>query len=143
MKQEHKNKVSDEEILEKYKEGKTLHQTAAELKMTVVTIWRRAKKLNIKWSDIKRPNPTKIPLNDILEGKHPEYQTFKLKIRLIDEGIKENRCDICGIEDWNGKPLNMQLDHINGDSSNHTLSNLRMICPNCHSQTETYCGKNK
>lgn len=36
----------------------------------------------------------------------------------------------------------MQLDHIDGDSHNHKLENLRMICPNCHTQTETYCGKN-
>ena len=143
MKQEHKNKITDEEILQKYNEGKTLHQASAELKMSVVTIWRRAKKLNISWSDIKRESNSKIPLEDILEGKYPEYQTFKLKNRLIQSGVKENRCEICGIKDWNGKPLNMQLDHIDGIPSNHTLSNLRMVCPNCHSQTDTWCGKGK
>lgn len=143
MKQEHKNKVSDEVILEKYNEGKTLHKTAAELKMSVVTVWRRAKKLNINWSNIKRPSNAKIPLVDILNGKHPEYQTFKLKVRLINEGFKENICNICGITEWNNKPINMQLDHIDGVSSNHVLSNLQLICPNCHSQTDTWCGKNK
>jgi Zn finger protein HypA/HybF involved in hydrogenase expression len=76
-----------------------------------------------------------------LDGLHPYYQTFKLKNRLIKEGIKENACDICSIREWNGNSINMQLDHIDGDPHNHKLNNLRMICPNCHSQTLTYCGK--
>lgn len=111
--------------------------------MSVVSLWRRAKKLNIQWSDIKRANPNKIDLKDILEGKHPSYQTFKLRNRLISEGIKTNKCEVCGISIWNDKEISMQLDHIDGDSHNHILDNLRMICPNCHSQTDTYCGKNK
>lgn len=44
---------------------------------------------------------------------------------------------------WNGKPLMLQLDHIDGNHQNHVISNLRFICPNCHSQTETFSGKNK
>ena len=111
--------------------------------MSVVSLWRRAKKLNIQWSDIKRSSPNKIELVEILEGKHPSYQTFKLRNRLISEGIKVNKCEICGISDWNDKEISTQLDHIDGNSHNHLLDNLRMICPNCHSQTETYCGKNK
>jgi len=66
-----------------------------------------------------------------------------VKKRLIKEGLKENKCDICGITEWNNKELSMQLDHIDGDSHNHKFDNLRMVCPNCHSQTHTYCGKNK
>ena len=56
---------------------------------------------------------------------------------------QNNSCACCGIEtQWNGKPLTFHLDHINGDRSNNTRENLRLICPNCHSQTETYCSKN-
>ncbi len=143
MKQNHKNKVPDDLILECFYSNKTLHQTSAELSMSVVSLWRRSKKLNISWSTIKRPSTNKIDLKDILEGKYPSYQTFKLRNRLISEGIKTNKCEICDISEWNGKVLNMQLDHIDGDSHNHLLSNLRLICPNCHSQTDTYCGKNK
>lgn len=106
--------------------------------MTVVSLWRRAKKLNIKWSDKKRPAHNKITLQDILDGKKPEYQTFKLKNRLISERIKENKCEVCGIFEWNNRPLIMQLDHIDGNSHNHLLENLRLICPNCHAQSETY-----
>jgi 5-methylcytosine-specific restriction endonuclease McrA len=137
--------VSDEQIKEAYEKYETLHIASSELGMTIVSLWRRAKKIGLAWKDknYRSVQPTKIPTIEILEGKHPYYQTLKLKKRLIKEGIKENKCDICGITEWNGKLISMQLDHINGDSHNHKLENLRMICPNCHSQTETYCGKNK
>jgi Zn finger protein HypA/HybF involved in hydrogenase expression len=86
--------------------------------------------------------PPKIDLQEILEGKHPHFQTFKLKNRLLKEKIIENKCYVCKIEEWNGKKLNMELDHIDGNRTNHKLQNLRMLCPNCHSQTDTYRAKN-
>jgi hypothetical protein len=66
MKQNHKNKVPDSLILDCFNSNKTLHETSAELSMSVVSLWRRAKKLNIQWSDIKRTNPNKIDLKDPL-----------------------------------------------------------------------------
>ena len=142
MKKNHKFKPSDQDIIDFYKSGLTLHESSVQLKISHVSLWRRAKKIGIKWSDIKRKPSNKISLDEILSGKRPEYQTFKLKNRLIGEGIKEDICEICNISEWNNKKLNMQLDHIDGNPHNHILSNLRLICPNCHSQTETYCGKN-
>jgi 5-methylcytosine-specific restriction endonuclease McrA len=137
--------VSNEQIKEAYEKYETLHMASAELGMTTVSLWRRAKKIGLAWRDknYRSVTPQKIPTNEILEGKHPYYQTLKLKKRLIKEGIKENKCEICGITEWNSKTISMQLDHIDGNSHNHKLDNLRMTCPNCHSQTETYCGKNK
>jgi len=137
-------KITDEEIKLAYEKYDTLHKASAELKMTTVSLWRRAKKLNLAWKDKNfKPEKPKIPTNEIIEGKHPYYQTLKLKKRLLKEGLKENKCDICGITEWNNKGLSMQLDHIDGDSHNHKFDNLRMVCPNCHSQTHTYFGKNK
>ena len=59
--------------------------------------------------------------------------------RLIREGIKTNKCEICGINEWMNKPIVIQLDHINGDNIDNRVENLRLLCPNCHSQTETFC----
>lgn len=138
-----RSKISDDQIIDAHKKGMTLHEVAAVYSITPVSMWRRSRKIGIKFSNQKdyiRWNS--IDLNEILEGKHPSYQTYKLKKRLIKEKIKSNSCEICGISEWNGAELNIQLDHIDGDPHNHCLDNLRMICPNCHSQTLTYCGKN-
>ena len=67
-------------------------------------------------------------------------QTVKLKDRLIKEGLKENKCEICGISEWQGKKLVCQLHHKDGNNKNNNLENLQMLCPNCHSQTENFCG---
>ena len=135
--------IKDEDIISCYNEGLSLTETAVKLKATTVTIWRKAKALNLAWKDLSKPTGLKIELSEILEGKHPEYQTFKLHRRLLKEGIKEHKCEVCGNTVWNGKEIPLQLDHIDGNPHNHILSNLRMICPNCHAQTDTYCGKNK
>ncbi len=58
--------------------------------------------------------------------------------------IKERgaQCEVCGITDWMGKPIKFELDHVDGNADNNSPENLRLICPNCHSQTETYKGAN-
>lgn len=83
----------------------------------------------------------KFDLNDILAGKHPQYPTSKLSKRLVSSGLKKYECESCGISEWNGKPIALELNHIDGNSGNHVLKNLELICPNCHSQTETYRSK--
>jgi hypothetical protein len=92
---------------------------------------------------LKKEGNGKFFLDDILNGKHPKYKTNWLKHRLFDAKLKENKCEECGINEWNGKPIVCELDHVNGNPEDHRLENLRVLCPNCHSQTPTYCGKNK
>lgn len=51
-------------------------------------------------------------------------------------------CNSCGLEDWLGEKIPLELEHKDGTSTNHKLSNLELLCPNCHAQTSTYRGKN-
>jgi hypothetical protein len=66
-----------------------------------------------------------------------------LKQRLLAEGLKENRCECCGIQSWLGEPLSMALHHINGDGLDNRLENLALLCPNCHAQTPNFSGRNR
>ena len=72
-----------------------------------------------------------------------EISSFRLKKRLLKEGILERKCSCCGLTEWLGKPIPIELDHINGDNANNSLTNLRLLCPNCHALTDTYRGKNQ
>jgi hypothetical protein len=90
----------------------------------------------------KKTNGHFIPLDDIIvKCKHPQYSTNKLKHRLYKSGLKYNICECCGVCEWQGKKLVCELDHIDGDRTNHNLKNLRILCPNCHSQTDTFRNK--
>jgi hypothetical protein len=66
-----------------------------------------------------------------------------LKRRLLAAGLKENRCERCGIDAWLGEPLSMALHHINGDGLDNRLENLALLCPNCHAQTPNFSGRNR
>lgn len=85
----------------------------------------------------------KRPIQEYLK-KNISCSSHHLRKRLIKEGLKENKCELCGSKPlWNDMKLVMHLDHINGDKTDNRIENLRLLCPNCHSQTSTYCGKNK
>ena len=64
-----------------------------------------------------------------------------LKKVLISQ--RGNKCECCSVSSWNNKPLTLQMDHIDGNSDNNLPNNFRLLCPNCHSQTETYSGRNR
>lgn len=91
----------------------------------------------------KRKSSIIIPLQEILEGLHPQYQTHKLRLRLIECGIFDHKCYQCLNVQWEGQPIPLQLEHKDGNCQNHILSNLTLLCPNCHALTETFAGKNK
>lgn len=83
-----------------------------------------------------------IPMDKYFLNEVP-IRSHALKLKLIKKGIKEAKCEICSIVKWNNKQVPLELDHINGNHFDNTLNNLRIICPNCHAQTENYSGKNR
>lgn len=89
---------------------------------------------------VKNPKPA-VPIEDLLV-ENSEASSNRLKTRLLKLGILENICSKCGqLPEWCGEPLTLQLDHINGISSDNRIENLRILCPHCHTQTETWGGK--
>ena len=82
--------------------------------------------------------------NEEVFVENSAYARHLIKRRLIKQKLIEYKCCECGNEGvWMGKPLSLQLDHKNGIANDNRLQNLRFICANCHSQTDTWCGKNK
>ena len=108
---------------------------------------RRIKELNCSTEHFKTTKVSsnvKYTLEEILIENSNYHNISCLKNRLIKENKLEYKCAICGTEgDWLGQKLSLQLDHINGINNDHRLENLRFLCPNCHSVTDTYAGKNK
>jgi hypothetical protein len=82
-----------------------------------------------------------VPLASVLV-EHSRYQRSQLKQRLYETGLKQRRCEMCGQgEEWNGRPMSLILDHINGVADDNRLENLRVVCPNCAATLDTHCGR--
>ena len=85
---------------------------------------------------------TRYTLDEILIENSTYLNIARLKKRILDEGRLPYVCAFCGNKgEWQNQPLTLQLDHINGNHTDHRIENLRFLCPNCHSQTETYAGR--
>ena len=87
-----------------------------------------------------RTRPQATPIEQLLTAG-ARRNRGNIKNRLLAAGLKHNRCEHCGIEDWRGRPLSMALHHVNGDGRDNRLENLQLLCPNCHSQTENFAGR--
>jgi hypothetical protein len=81
-------------------------------------------------------------LGDILVHRKLE-NTWRLRNRLLDEGLKEHCCERCGRGEWLGESIPLELHHRDGDRTNNTLSNIELVCPNCHALTDNYRGSKK
>jgi 5-methylcytosine-specific restriction endonuclease McrA len=86
--------------------------------------------------------PRLEPLEDVLAAGRPRSRQH-VKARLLSAGVKIQQCDTCGLSDWLGAPISLELHHINGDGFDNRLQNLQLLCPNCHSQTDTWGARNR
>lgn len=82
------------------------------------------------------------PEEILVENKKNRINAHLLRRGLIESGI-EYQCSICSIKEWMKTELTLQVDHIDGDWTNNNIDNLRFLCPNCHSQTDTYGYKKR
>ena len=89
-----------------------------------------------------QPRPRLEPLEDVLASGRRRNRSH-VKVRLLEAGLKELRCEACGLTEWQSRPISFELHHINGDGYDNRLENLELLCPNCHSQTDTWGGRNK
>jgi len=91
------------------------------------------------WNKGKSLEPRRS-LEQYLNNEAP-IQSNKLRNRLLKQEVFPHQCSLCKRKKWFNLPIPLELDHINGDNKNNNLSNLRLLCPNCHAQTATFRGR--
>ena len=92
---------------------------------------------------LKTGKSTRKQMLEEICTKNSTYDNKELKKRLVTENVFEYKCSICNVTSWQGQPISLQLDHMNGDNTDQRLDNLRFLCPNCHSQTSTWGNKKR
>lgn len=151
-------KYSDEQLAEAVRSSTSIRQVLRKIELVeaggnYATVKRQINLLGIDTSHFTGMGhlkgkthdwANKTPTSEILVEKSTfGGATSKLKARLIREGFFESKCYACKNTSWMGKPIPIELEHINGNRFDNRIENLTILCPNCHAQTTTYRGKNK
>lgn len=148
-----RSRISDEELIEAWRTSWSLRQVLISLNLAprggnYKVLKNRALKLGLTEDDFIRrthepaKEATKLLVLNPLEDEKGVTDSKILMRRLIDLGIFPEACCNCGITEYGGMPAPLELEHIDGNHFNNNLNNLTILCINCHSQTETYVGKN-
>ena len=115
----------------------TIHTKIKLLKLNTSHFTGKGWNVGKKYRSIKK----KTELAKVLVQNSEWVNTFHLKKRLLKENIKEYRCECCKRSEWMGKPIPLELHHVNGIKNDLRLKNLQLLCPNCHSFTDNYRGR--
>lgn len=152
-----KRRWTDEQFIQAVKESLSYAEVIRKLGLKVAgsnydTVKRKIKELNLDtshmtgkvWNVGERFKPIRKakPLSEVLVVNSTWVNTNNLRKRLLKEGLKEYKCECCGCNEWMGRPISLELHHINGIKSDLRLENLQLLCPNCHAFTDNYRGKN-
>jgi hypothetical protein len=138
--------IDEKLIISKVNDFKSFVDLAKSVGYSRTTVKNVLVKNNIKFDHFNEFTTKESSLIYIftLQKEGESFGNSKLKNIMIKYGFAENKCSECGIPNiYNGIPLTIQLHHIDGNRYNNKLDNLKMLCPNCHSQTHTFCGGNK
>lgn len=141
------DKSFEEKFISICNESESMSRAAIKLEMNYKTLCFHAKRLKCFKTNQSGKGMKKIvkerviSLSEIFEGK-ANYQSHKLKKRLLKENIKKHQCEKCNLETWLNQPIPLELHHIDGNRYNNSLENLSLLCPNCHALTDNYRAKN-
>lgn len=148
------SEISDSNFIDAVKNNQCIRDVVGALGYSrasgsmAIKVKERINKLNIDTSHFvgrksKQASPPRYSMEEILVENSKYGNIGRLKKRLVRNGLLEYKCTKCGNTGfWNNKPLVLQLEHKNGIHNDHRLENLEFLCPNCHSQTDTYSGRN-
>lgn len=149
-------KLTDEEFIDLVKSSLNTSEVLFKLGYTTKgnswgysQVKQRMVDLNLSGKDFRGKavaaaiNDSKKINKDKLFCKGSKHARNILRKTIIQENLIPYKCAICGITEWQGKTLSLELDHINGENNDNRLENLRFLCPNCHSQTTTYGSRNQ
>jgi predicted HNH restriction endonuclease len=142
------NYLNDEELMEEIKkvckDSKSMREAFDKLERNINfnTFNKYAKKIGVFIVYDKSERPKRIDLKDILNNKC-SCDSGTLRKKLFKAKLKDEKCEKCGISEWRGMKISLELHHKDGNTRNNNLSNLIILCPNCHAQTDNYRAKRK
>jgi len=136
--------INEEHFIKVINEEPTAARACKRLGMKFTTFKRYAEKLGVYKTNIGKKGVESLLPEDILikiQKSNKKIRGQRIKQVLFLLGIKEEKCERCGLKFWNGQPLSLELHHKDGNPYNNSLENFEILCPNCHSQTENFRGR--
>lgn len=134
------------EILQWIEENQSKAYMARQLNCNPKTVDSLLKRWGIEYSGNKsgrgfHKEKGRTTLEEYL-ATSTDIQSNKVRIKLLQDGYKEHRCECCNLTEWMGRPIPLELHHKDGNRHNNTIENYGLLCPNCHALTDSYRGKN-